>query len=84
MPNEIGDQVTRKKVIENHKNGINTPGFIVFYNKELDQYLVRKERAQTPKTQNDDWKTAPKKQESDKKVKLSKVLFHDFFTKHYA
>jgi len=69
------EKITRKKVIENHKNGINTPGFVVFYNKELDQYLVRKERAQTPKAQNDDRKSAPKKQESgDKKVKLSKVL----------
>ena len=66
--------MTRKRVIENHKNGINTPGFIVFYNKELDQYLVRKERAQTQKTQSYDRKSAPKEQESDKKVKLSKVL----------
>ena len=71
---KMNDKVTRKKVIENHKNGINTPGLIVFYTKELDQYLVRKERAQTPNAQNDDRKSAPKKQESDKKVKLSKVL----------
>ena len=68
------EKVTRKKVIENHQNGINTPGFIVFYYKELDQYLVRKERAQTPRAQNDDRESTPKKQEIDHKVKLSKVL----------
>lgn len=33
---------SRKQIIENFKNGISTPGYNVYYCKEVDKYVVRR------------------------------------------
>ena len=74
---KMADKITRKKVIENYKNGTSTPVFLVFHNKENDSFIIRKERSPN---QNSDGilkkdspnKDSPKKDPS--KQKLTKVL----------
>ena len=74
---KMADEVTRKKVIENHRNGIKTEGYLVFHNKENDSFIIRKERSrnQTPKEtprKDSPSKDSPKK--DSQKQKLSNIL----------
>ena len=69
---KMADKITRKKVIENHRNGIKTEGYLVFHNKENDSFIIRKERSQNQNPDGIPKKDSPKKDPS--KQKLTKVL----------
>ena len=70
----MADKVSRKKIIENFKNGINTKGYLVFHNKENDTFIIRKERNESKKKDSSESKPDGGSKDDVGKNKLSKVL----------